>query len=1181
MDELDEPKLLRKYLLGMLDDEGVQARLEERLMVNEDFAVRIAAAEDELIEEFLDGEMTADESDRFNRFFLAPPERKRQLRLTRDLRRVSAATAAPVLHPAARSASFSWLRYAVVAGAMLIAVLGVWRFGFFTSDTDRGLEQLRAAYRDHRPVESRITQFPTYAPYSETRSGEKAKVSDPSALEGANRYLIDATRGSGDATAHHALGVYHLASGDLDAAEREIKIALQNSPKDARIQSDAGALYLEKARQARDQKDDAGEIILLNESLKHLDLAISSDPKLLDARFNRALCLQALMNTEQAKAAWREYLEHDPDSKWADEARQHLQELENNTPRERSAEQLESDFLIAFRNRDHAEAERLIGGNRELIRDKYLPLRLAMLSVSPGEQSPDELRNALEYTGEIEMKLTGDPFAKEIARFYRSTDGTQRETLTRAHEAIREGFKLCLKPNYKDALTAFERARLGFEESGDTALFQISQYFVAYALINLSRGAEAGEIFNAVHAWARQNDYRWLDATALHWVGSSLLNERKLTDARRTYEEALAIGREINDSYAIQRNMLMLALVQSLCGQQESALKFLFAAIKESTRPDTSLRQRHRNLFFAYPILFRAHLDNAAMPAALEVVALADHEKDLGGMAQSRGFAALASAQMGKVDIARAFLQESKATAERITTGSRERMVAFSNLRFADFERSVGNYDSAETLYREALAFYDGAPQESLLREEAHTGLLLTYLAAGRSAELEAQIPVNIRMTEDYRQSILDQEQQIGFFDLRANVYDIAAEFEFDRGNLETAYNFAETSSSRVLLNQMQKGIRKSEHPLLPDADGSPLDLAAIRAQLPEGVQAVQYSVFEHKTVIWVISRDVFNAVPVTISAKELKDRVSAFTKAVSNRSPADDTEAKSIGAELYKLLVEPAMQHLRRDAELCIIPSGFLFDLPFAALPAVDGKPLITNLRLMYAPSANVFVLSTGIAAARRSVESETLLAVGNPAFDRRAFDDLPYLPDSEREVNDIADSYPQTKKLVGDDATKDAVLKNLSGANVVHVAGHYVTMPGSPMSSYLLLAADGDDPARSELTNLELAGSAMDGTRLIVLAACRSGVEGYYGGEGMAGMSRTMLSARVPLVVASQWNVDSAATAELMKRFHRFRRQEGMSTTAALRQAQIDLINDPTGRFSSPYYWAAFAVYGGHAEF
>jgi CHAT domain-containing protein len=101
------------------------------------------------------------------------------------------------------------------------------------------------------------------------------------------------------------------------------------------------------------------------------------------------------------------------------------------------------------------------------------------------------------------------------------------------------------------------------------------------------------------------------------------------------------------------------------------------------------------------------------------------------------------------------------------------------------------------------------------------------------------------------------------------------------------------------------------------------------------------------------------------------------------------------------------------------------------------------------------------------------------------------------------------------------------------------------------------------------------------MVLAACRSGIENYYNAEGMAGMSRTMLAARVPLVVASQWNIDSAATAVLMKRFHELRVRDGIATTAALRKAQLELLNDPTGRFSSPYYWAGFAAYGGHAEF
>ena len=79
--------------------------------------------------------------------------------------------------------------------------------------------------------------------------------------------------------------------------------------------------------------------------------------------------------------------------------------------------------------------------------------------------------------------------------------------------------------------------------------------------------------------------------------------------------------------------------------------------------------------------------------------------------------------------------------------------------------------------------------------------------------------------------------------------------------------------------------------------------------------------------------------------------------------------------------------------------------------------------------------------------------------------------------------------------------------------------------------------------LTNYELAGDSLRRTKLVVLSACQTGVEGYYNSEGLIGMSRTFLASGVPLVIASQWKVDSDATAKLMKDFHRYRRQENLS--------------------------------------
>jgi CHAT domain-containing protein len=61
---------------------------------------------------------------------------------------------------------------------------------------------------------------------------------------------------------------------------------------------------------------------------------------------------------------------------------------------------------------------------------------------------------------------------------------------------------------------------------------------------------------------------------------------------------------------------------------------------------------------------------------------------------------------------------------------------------------------------------------------------------------------------------------------------------------------------------------------------------------------------------------------------------------------------------------------------------------------------------------------------------------------------------------------------------------------------------------------------------------------------------------------------------VVASLWKVGDAATAELMKRFYSRMFVKKQRPAAALREAQIEMWQQP--RWRSPYYWAAFALQG-----
>src|SRR5262245_10041295 len=69
---------LRKYLLGELNEAEQQA-LEERLLTEHELFDLLPVVEDELIDDYLGGELSTDERGSFERFFTSIPERQRKL----------------------------------------------------------------------------------------------------------------------------------------------------------------------------------------------------------------------------------------------------------------------------------------------------------------------------------------------------------------------------------------------------------------------------------------------------------------------------------------------------------------------------------------------------------------------------------------------------------------------------------------------------------------------------------------------------------------------------------------------------------------------------------------------------------------------------------------------------------------------------------------------------------------------------------------------------------------------------------------------------------------------------------------------------------------------------------------------------------------------------------------------
>ncbi|HEY6404096.1 MAG TPA: CHAT domain-containing protein, partial [Blastocatellia bacterium] len=322
------------------------------------------------------------------------------------------------------------------------------------------------------------------------------------------------------------------------------------------------------------------------------------------------------------------------------------------------------------------------------------------------------------------------------------------------------------------------------------------------------------------------------------------------------------------------------------------------------------------------------------------------------------------------------------------------------------------------------------------------------------------------------------------------------------------------------------------------------------------------------------------------ISSRELSELVKSFLQHVARR-PADKQSVEPAMAEiarrLYGLLITPIASSLDREKQLCIVPDKALNQLPYAALVSPEsGRFLFEDYTISFAPSATMFVICSQAAALKGNVKTEKLLGVGNPAFDRKAFP-LPDLPSARREVEVIAYYYQHPRKMIGEEATKRRLENEIGRFDILHLAMHCIVNEHSPMLSQLLMAAPGkqDPEAEGVLQAHEIYRLPLSRLRLVILSACRSGVERYYGGEGMVGISRPFIAKGVPLVVASLWEVDPDATTKLMISFHEYRKQKTLATAEALRQAQLNLLNGPDSSQRHPYYWASFASIGGYANY
>jgi CHAT domain-containing protein/tetratricopeptide (TPR) repeat protein len=713
----------------------------------------------------------------------------------------------------------------------------------------------------------------------------------------------------------------------------------------------------------------------------------------------------------------------------------------------------------------------------------------------------------------------------------------------------------------------FDAARRQFQEVVDTFRDLGDQRAEAYALLGLGHLQHMLGDARAAHrsglrllSLSRDAGIRETEASALHNL--SVL-EYEFGDpglAIRFVREAMDLSRAAQDPRAAAYGANLLALALHSMRRDQEAAAILDSLIGEArSKGDQDL------LLYAMYTLAQVRQSEGRASEALklhrEILSTANSTEpnvwvpSLIALARAAGGPA-ASLQFMRENVSR--------LEKRIPSRTRELI----DLEEARFLIASQDYDSAIELLHRTNADSSIAVNVELAR---------CFRALGDDDSALVSLERAEHLWEILRGRPSDPEwREVLGADSRAFVGDLL-ELLIDLGRTPEAFEAAQRFKARTFVERMGgPSFQRSDSANAIVAPTVPLS-SFQRDVLRSRELYLDAVVGERAGFLFAVTSDSLRVTRLP-DRQNLEAKVRLYHEVVASHPIAREDREIDGGLErlaaraLSDTLLGPFGDLIGRSRIIIYSPDGPLHGLGLSELPVphsaeTEYRPIADDREITRVPSVTVLATLRGRPSTPDDDASLRILALGAPGGEA---DELFGV---RSEVRFLNGEYAGVtlRETDADSVSLDEAI-DLSGYDLLHLAGHFHLDNERPWNSALLLRADADPTRESRLTATDVLDTKLR-ARLCFLSGCESARGKTLPGEGVQGMAGAFLAAGVGSVVATLWPVDDRVTRELVQEFYRGI-ERGETAGAALARAQRSI--RAASATSAPFYWAGFVLVG-----